>query len=88
MKKYKIIIIVCSVLILLFGAFVTYQVITTNLAHNTFDGYCKWRGLTVVSQTSDYGYCKNETNGMQYKMVLYQGKWYLDGDLPCGFLCL
>jgi hypothetical protein len=65
----------------------SYFVITTNQAHETFEGYCKWRGLTIESKTDTYGYCKDMNSGKLQKIVLYQGKWYLDGDLPCGFLC-
>jgi hypothetical protein len=74
--------------IFLFGAFAAYQVITINRAHETFEGYCKWRGLVVESKSTDYGYCKNPASGQEFKMILFaNGKWYLDGDLPCGFLC-
>lgn len=80
-----------SILIFLFIAllsFLTYQVISTNKAHTTFEGYCKWRGLGVESKSDTFGYCKDTKTGEIYKMVLFENKWYLDGDLPCGFLCL
>ena len=69
------------------GIFTAYQFITTYQAHETFEGYCAWRGLVVESKSSDYGYCKNTKTGQEYKIVLYQNRWFLDGDLPCGFLC-
>ena len=71
----------------LFGCFVVYQMITIYKAHETFDGYCHWRGLVTVSKFRDYGFCKNPKSGAQQKMVLFNGRWFLDGDLPCGFLC-
>lgn len=63
-----------------------YQIITTYKAHETFEGYCKWRGLVVENKSSTYGYCKNLSTNKEYKMVLLKNRWYLDGDLPCGFL--
>jgi hypothetical protein len=68
-----------------FWGFVFYQLITTYKAHETFAGYCQWRGLTVVNKSADYGYCKNEISGEVFKMVLVNNRWYLDGDLPNGW---
>ncbi len=84
MKK-KILIISLAISVLLFFAiigFMIYQVITTYNAHSTFDGYCKWRGLEVINQSSDFGYCRDAISNQMYKMVLFDGRWYLDGDLP------
>ena len=67
--------------------FVAYQMTTTYKAHETFDGYCKWRGLAFENMFNNYGYCKNLSTGKEYKMVLFKNRWYLDSDLPCGFLC-
>lgn len=83
-KKYLLPI--CIVIVLL-GVFLLYEIITTYKAHETFDGYCRWRGLTVENRTSGFGYCKNPHTEKEYKIVLFKGRWYLDGDLPCGFLC-
>jgi hypothetical protein len=78
-KKLFIVFILIS---LAFVGFIFYQGITTYNAHATFEGYCKWRGLTVVNESSDYGYCKNPVSGEQFKIVLFKDRWYLDGDLP------
>ena len=59
-----------------------YQAITTTKAHQTFESYCKWRGLEIENKSDSYGYCKDQKTGKEYKMVLFNGKWYLDGDLP------
>ena len=55
-------------------------------AHSSFDNYYAFRGCTKLLQKTDsYGFCKTDT-GETIKMVLYKGKWYLDGDLPvCYF---
>lgn len=66
---------------ILFGIFFAYEGITTSNAHSTFLGYCSWRGLEPINQSSDYGYCSS-LSGQIYKIVLFKGRWYLDGDLP------
>lgn len=73
--------------VILAGIFGIYQVIHLNKAHRTFENYYAFRGCTqLVEKTQDYGLCKTG-NGQTIKIVKYQNKWYLDGDLPCGFLC-
>ena len=79
-KKEAIVFIAMMGLVFLF--FMAYQIITTYKAHETFSGYCKWRGLEVVNKSADYGYCENNKSGEIFKMVLVDKRWYLDGDLP------
>lgn len=57
-------------------------------AHATFENYYKFRGCTeLLQKADDYGLCRTDLNQI-IKIVKYQGKWYLDGDLPCSnFLC-
>ena len=56
-------------------------------AHSTFDNYYNFRGCVVLLEKTDsYGVCKN-SSGQVVKIVKFQDRWYLDGDLPCGFLC-
>jgi hypothetical protein len=82
-KKILVVSLAISIIfVLLIFGFVIYQAITTYQAHGTFDGYCKWRHLEVVNQSSDFGYCKDAISGQVFKMVLVDGRWYLDGDLP------
>lgn len=51
-------------------------------AHSTFDNYYAFRGCTqLLQKTATYGVCKTNP-GKTIKIVKYQGKWYLDGDLP------
>jgi uncharacterized membrane protein YqiK len=77
-------IIVASILFVAFVIFLIYQVTTTYRAHETFEGYCKWRGLEVVSKTSNYGYCSDNA-GNVYKMVMVRGRWFINGDISQGF---
>jgi uncharacterized protein YpmB len=81
-KKILIISLIFSILLLIIiaGLFI-YWAITTYQAHATFEGYCNWRGLEVINQSSNFGYCK-DVSGQVYKIVLFNGRWYLDGDLP------
>ncbi len=74
--------------VVIIGIFMAQKIITTNQAHERFEGYCEWRGLKVVTKTSDAGFCNDPVSGQVYKMVLFKGRWFLDEDLPCGFLCL
>lgn len=83
----KIVIAIAAVCLIILGIVVASQAITTYYAHDTFESYCAWRGLVVESKSTDFGYCKNPKTGKLSKIVLYKGRWYLDGDLPCGFLC-
>lgn len=58
-------------------------------AHSSFENYYKFRGCVQLLQRTDtYGICKINS-GETIKLVKYQNKWYLDGDLPvCTFnLC-
>jgi hypothetical protein len=75
---------IIGLLALIFGI---YQVIYLNKAHRTFENYYAFRGCTqLLEKTPDYGICKI-SNEKTIKIVKYQGRWFLDGDLPCGFLC-
>jgi hypothetical protein len=85
MKNKKLIFASCILISIIFAGFIFYQVITTYKAHETFEGYCKWRGLVPINKSADYGWCKNEISGETYKMVLFNNRWYLEGDLPNGW---
>jgi hypothetical protein len=77
-----LLIVIVFVAVVLVGAL---QVRALNKAHSTFANYYKFRGCTqLVTKTSSYGVCKT-SSGKTIKIVQYQGKWYLDGDLPTGF---
>jgi hypothetical protein len=93
MKIYKLFhnrkkLLIGSILILgLLGVFGVQQTIKLDEAHSNFDKYYAFRGCTqLLKRTNAYGVCKTNT-GETIKIVKYHNKWYLDGDLPCGFLC-
>jgi len=83
-KKPIIIILLVAAVFFILGI---YQVLMLNKAHSTFDNYYAFRGcVQLLSRTDDYGICKIKS-GQIIKIVKFQNRWYLDGDLPCGFLC-
>ncbi len=55
-------------------------------AHSSFESYFAFRGCTeLLEKTDHYGLCK-DSSGQTIMIVTYDGKWYLDGDLPhCWF---
>jgi len=72
------------VAILIFGI---YQILRLKKAHSTFENYYAFRKCTALKmKTNEYGICTTN-NGQTIKLVKFRGNWYLDGDLPCGFLC-
>lgn len=51
-------------------------------AHRTFENYYAFRGcVQLVEKTDTYATCKL-TSGKIIKIVKYNNRWYLDGDLP------
>ncbi|HEX8923636.1 MAG TPA: hypothetical protein VF828_02790 [Patescibacteria group bacterium] len=73
--------------IVIFGLGV-YQILYLKKAHSTFENYYAFRGcVQLVEKTQDYGICKTKTN-QTIKIVKFDGRWFLDGDLPCKFFCI
>lgn len=67
---------------LLIVVFVINQLLFLRKAHGTFENYYAFRGcVQLLKKTQDYGLCKINT-GQTIKIVKFQGKWYLDNDLP------
>ena len=86
-KKYKNLIIAAALIVIVVIIFGAYQIIMLKKAHSTFDNYYNFRGCTkLISRTSDYGICEI-SSGQTIKIVKFDNRWFLDGDLPCGFLC-
>ena len=86
-ENRKILISAAIFLFVVFAIFGTSQVLYLRKAHSTFENYYVFRGCTqLLEKTEDYGICRTDNN-QEIKIVKFQGKWYLDGDLPCGFLC-
>ena len=75
------------ILLIIIFAFAVYQVLYLRVAHDTFENYYNFRGcVQLIIKTDNYGLCR-VSSGKIIKIVKFQGSWYLDGDLPCGFLC-
>ena len=52
------------------------------VAHSSFENYYEFRGcVSLVERTDDYGICKL-ASGETLKIVKYQDRWFLNGDLP------
>lgn len=82
MSKNKILWGVIILLIIIGGAFAAYQVYATNLAHTTFERYYAFRGCTqLIDRTDTYADCRL-ADGSTIKIVLINGRWYLEGDGP------
>ncbi len=71
---------ICAALIA--GGLLVYWFSLLNVAHSSFDDYYRFRGCQqLVEKTDTYGTCKL-ADGKIIKIVLTNGKWYLDGDGP------
>jgi hypothetical protein len=82
-KNWKLLFVI-GILILFF---VIYQVLTLRKAHSTFENYYAFREcIQLIQKRQDYGICKTSSNQI-IKIVKFKNRWFLDGDLPCGFLC-
>jgi hypothetical protein len=80
----RIFLIIVLILIILLGIFGIYQWFLLRKAHSTFENYYDFRGCQqLIERTDTYGICKTDT-GQTIKIVKYNDKWYLDGDLPWG----
>jgi hypothetical protein len=85
MKKHKKIIVILLLVIVLIFTFGIYQFLSLRKAHSTFEDYYAFRGcVQLINKTDDYGICKIKS-GQTIKIVKFQNKWYLDGDLPPRF---
>jgi len=77
----KIIIFIVILLIAIFIAGI-WWVLYLRKAHSNFDDYFAFRGCAkLIERQSDYGTCQVKS-GETIKIVKYQDRWYLDGDLP------
>lgn len=76
---------VIVVIIVVLAALVAFQVSTLRKAHSSFDNYYTFRGCTqLIKKTPTYGTCRT-ASGKTITIVLYQGRWYLQGDLLTSF---
>lgn len=78
----KVILLISLLLFLTLGAVFVNQLLVLKKAHSTFENYYVFRGcMKLLEKQADYGKCIIKS-GETIKIVKYQGKWYLDGDLP------
>ena len=72
--------------IVVLGIVVDRYFVFLRKAHSTFDNYYAFRGCKqLIQRTETYGICKTD-RGQTIKIVKFQGRWYLDGDLPTCLL--
>ena len=87
-KNRKLIVAIAALLAVAAIMLFAWQVVTLRKAHSTFDNYYAFRGcVQLLATTSDSGTCRTGS-GQTIKIVLYEGRWYLDGDLPQCFISL
>ena len=81
-KTRKNLIIAIILVILLIVSFGIYWIKFLNKAHSTFENYYNFRGcVQLLNRQEDLGSCQTKS-GQTIKIVKFNGKWYLDGDLP------
>ena len=70
------------VFILIFIGFCIYWINYLKIAHSSFKNYYNFRGcVELLEKTDTYGICKL-SSGKTIKIVKFQDRWFLDGDLP------
>ncbi|MCL4397739.1 hypothetical protein M1403_01790 [Patescibacteria group bacterium] len=77
-------------IIIVFGGLSIQQFITLRQAHSSFENYYAFRGCQkLLEKTDTSGTCRL-SDGKIIKLVKFNNKWYLSGDLPlCPFnICL
>ena len=84
-KKKLLIIVIILAIIVVFVLGINYWLYLRKV-HSTFDNYYFFRGcIKLLQKTDDYGTCKL-ASGNIIKIVKFQNKWYLNGDLPWACL--
>ncbi len=85
-KKNRGIIWVCLFAFIILAAIAINWILILQKAHSTFENYYVFRGCTrLVKRTNTYGLCQL-SSGQTIKLVKFENKWFLDGDLPiCKF---
>lgn len=83
-RKHKLAAVVVLLVLAFIVAFAVSQVFFLRNAHSTFENYYAFRGcVQLLDKTDTYGTCRTDS-GQVIKIVEFNGKWYLDGDLPWG----
>ena len=82
MNFKKNIIFFATVVLLVFFLLGFFWINKLRIAHSSFENYYKFRGCVgLIEKTDTYGVCEL-SSGKIIKLVKFQNKWYLDGDLP------
>jgi hypothetical protein len=82
MLRFKKVIIVGVLLLLVGGIFGINQLIVLRKAHSSFENYYEFRGCVQLIQKADtYGTCKL-SSGQIITIVEINNTWYLEGDGP------
>ncbi len=82
----KIYLITSVFIVFLILSFGINQFLVLKRAHSNFENYYTFRGcVQLLEKKADYGVCKTGS-GETIKIVKYNNKWYLDGDLPWACL--
>ena len=82
--KNKVLWGVLAVLIIAAGLMFVQWNTTLRVAHSSFENYYAFRGCTkLIDRTDTYGDCQT-ASGQTIKIVKFQDRWFLDGDLPWG----
>ncbi len=78
----KSLIVLVYIVLLMLIILAVYQIQTLRVAHSSFENYYNFRGCVyLIEKTDTDGTCKL-SSGQTIKLVKYQDKWYLEGDLP------
>ena len=88
MKLDKNIILIITIILLVLAILIsgTNYWLYLRKVHSTFDSYYIFRGcVQLLQKTDSYGTCRL-ASGNVIKIIEYQNKWYLDGDLPWACL--
>ncbi|MCL5017275.1 MAG: hypothetical protein M1155_01250 [Patescibacteria group bacterium] len=82
MDKNKKLKVVASVLIILVIISGIWWITILRKAHSSFENYYSFRGCAqLLNRTDDSGLCRI-SSGKTIKLVKFNDRWYLDGDLP------
>lgn len=71
-----------AVVVLLLAALFMEQFFVLQKAHSSFSNYAAFRGCQRITSRSDISGTCTLASGQSIKIVKFNGKWYLDGDLP------
>ncbi|MEI8361439.1 MAG: hypothetical protein WCG01_04885 [bacterium] len=77
--RIKILLVLGIILVLVITI---WQILFLRRAHSSFENYYVFRGCAqLLEKTDSYGICKLKS-GQMIKIVKYDNRWFLDGDLP------